>query len=405
MGEVYKARDTRLNRLVALKVLPADRVSNLERRRRFVQEAQLASALQHPNIVIIFEIDSADGIDCISMELVSGRTLDEVIPRKGLRLGETLKYAVQIADALSVAHASGIVHRDLKPGNIMITADGHVKVLDFGLAKLTQSDENSEFDETRTQRAEVRTEEGTIVGSVAYMSPEQAEGRKIDARSDIFSFGAILYEMLTGQRAFQGESKMSTLAAVLKQEPKPLSQMVEGVPRELDRLVARCLNKDLSKRAQHMSDIKLALEGLKEDSESGSLEAPTASSLKRPPGRAWQAAALALAVLILAAVGLTWHSTPQEATFEPIPLTSSPGSESYPSFSPDGSQVAFTWTGEQRDDRPGVYVKLASGGAPLRLTTDDGPHTGVAWSPDGKSIAFWASHSDGRTGIFLVPPL
>src|SRR5437667_1322190 len=259
MGEVYKALDTRLNREVALKILPAavprltaglggawrweaNPMPDPERRRRFVQEAQLASALQHPNIVTIYEINSYDGVDTISMELVRGRSLDEAIPRKGMRLGETLKYAVQIADALATAHAAGIVHRDLKPGNIMINEQGVVKVLDFGLAKLTEADpasrggEARDPDATRTERAEVKTEDGAIRGSVAYMSPEQAEGKKLDARSDIFSFGAILYEMLTGQRAFQGDSKLSMLAAVLNREPKPLSEVVEGAPRELERL-------------------------------------------------------------------------------------------------------------------------------------------------------------------------
>src|SRR2546426_698800 len=175
------------------------------------------------------------------MELVQGRALGEIIPNKGLRVAETLKYAVQLADALAAAHAAGITHRDLKPGNIMVTGQGVVKVLDFGLAKLTEMVPIGEFDETRTQIAEVKTQDGAILGSVAYMSPEQAEGKHVDARSDIFSFGAILYEMLTGQRAFQGDSKISTLAAVLKQEAKPASQVVEGVPPELDRWIARCL--------------------------------------------------------------------------------------------------------------------------------------------------------------------
>src|SRR6266478_945648 len=295
MGEVYKARDPRLNRLVALKILPTAAVQlkpdaagawrwenrpppDAEQRRRFLQEAQLASSLQHPNIVTIYEINTYDGVDTIVMELVRGRSLDEAIPRKGMRLGESLRYAVQIADALAAAHAAGIVHRDLKPGNIMITPEGAVKVLDFGLAKLAeaapQQQPPSEEDETRTQRVEVKTEDGAIRGSAPYMSPEQAEAKNIDARSDIFSFGAILYEMLTGQRAFQGESKMSTVAAVLNLEPKPIAQIVEGVPRELERLITRCLSKDLSKRAQHMADVKLAIEGLMEDSQSGALEAP-----------------------------------------------------------------------------------------------------------------------------------
>jgi Tol biopolymer transport system component/serine/threonine protein kinase len=427
MGEVYKALDTRLNRPVALKVLPADiaqlttdlagkwrweknRTPDPERRRRFVQEAQIASALQHPNIVTIYEINLYSGVDTISMELVRGRSLDAVIPRKGLRLGETLKYAVQIADALAAAHAAGVVHRDLKPGNVMITDEGVVKVLDFGLAKLTEPDPEPaaavDPDATRTELAEVKTEDGTIRGSVAYMSPEQAEGKKVDARSDIFSFGAILYEMLTGQRAFQGDSKMSTLAAVLNLEPKPLSPAVEGLPRELERLVARCLSKDLAKRSQHMADVRLALEGLKEDAESGSLETGAATAVKRAKSRVWPAVAMAACVALLSAAAFVgWRSAVPEAYFEPGPLTTLPGSENSPSFSPDGSQVTFTWPGEQPNTPLNIYVKLIGGGPPLRLTTDGGVHSSPAWSPDGKSIAYWARHTDGRQGIFLVPPL
>ena len=222
MGVVYKARDTRLKRSVAIKVLPAEQVSDPERKRRFIQEARAASALNHPNIITIHDIGSEGGIDFVVMEYVAGKTLDQLIPRKGLRLNETLKLAIQMADALAKAHSAGIIHRDLKPTNVMVTDDGLIKVLDFGLAKLTEV----ASDEGGTLTTQLQTEEGTIVGTVSYMSPEQAEGKKVDARSDIFSFGAVLYEMVTGQKAFQGESKMSTLMAVLKQEPKPISQLV-----------------------------------------------------------------------------------------------------------------------------------------------------------------------------------
>ena len=225
MGVVYKARDTHLDRLVAIKVLPAEKVADPERKRRFVQEAKAASALNHPNIITIYDIDQTDGVDFIAMEYVAGKTLDQRIPRKGLRLNETLKLAMQMADALAKAHSAGIIHRDLKPSNVMVTEDGLVKVLDFGLAKLTEV----ERDEEGTRTTLLQTEEGAIVGTVSYMSPEQAEGKKVDARSDIFSFGAVLYEMVTGQKAFQGESKMSTLMAVLKQEPKPVSQLVPAI--------------------------------------------------------------------------------------------------------------------------------------------------------------------------------
>src|SRR5262245_28035456 len=400
MGEVYKARDTRLNRLVALKVLPVDRLTHPERRRRFVQEAQLASSLQHPNIVTIYDITSDGGADAIAMELVRGRPLDEVIPREGLRVSEALKYAVQIADALAATHAIGIVHRDLKPGNIMISEQGVVKVLDFGLAKVTDAAPISELDETRTEVA--NTQDGTILGSVAYMSPEQAEGRQVDARSDIFSFGAVLYEMLTGQRAFHGDSKVSTLASVLKQEPKPVSQVIEDVSLELERLVARCLRKDLTRRSQHMVDIKLALDELKEDSESGSLNAAAGS--KRVRRRVRPAAAIFAGLAALAAASLWWQRDSPELSFDPVPLTAFPGYENDPTFSPDGSQVAFTWIGEKQVASQ-LYVKQIGGGPPLRLTPDQGNHLHPSWSSDGKWIAYWAEHEDGRRGIFLISPL
>jgi serine/threonine protein kinase len=271
MGVVWKARDTHLDRFVAVKVLPAEKLKDAERQRRFVQEAKAASALNHPNIVHIYDIAEADGSPFIAMEFVAGKTLDQTIGRKGLRVSEALRYSVQIADALEKAHAAGIVHRDLKPSNIMVTTDGLVKILDFGLAKLTEP-VRGDFAETRTVReAGPATEEGAIVGTVAYMSPEQAEGKEVDGRSDIFSFGAVLYEMITGRRAFHGDSKLSTLSAILKEEPGALPP---EIPRELERVIVRCLRKDPGRRYQHADDLKLALVELKEESDSGKLGLP-----------------------------------------------------------------------------------------------------------------------------------
>src|SRR5512137_104484 len=277
MGVVYKARDTHLDRFAALKVLPPEKVSDPDRKRRFIQEAKAASALNHPSIITIYDIDQADGVDFIAMEYVAGKTLDELIPRKGMRLSLALKYAVQIADALARAHGAGIIHRDLKPSNVMVDEHGLVKVLDFGLAKLT---------ETAGPEAETvstRTGEGAIVGTVAYMSPEQAEGKHIDARSDIFSFGSMLYELLTGQRAFRGDTRASTIASILREEPKPSSQAAEGWPREADNIVRRCLRKDPENRFQTMADLKVALSELKEESDSGVLE--TTSEAEASPRR------------------------------------------------------------------------------------------------------------------------
>ena len=211
MGVVYRARDTELDRTVAIKVLPAERVADADRKRRFLHEAKAVSALNHPNIVTIHTIVHDGGAECIVMEYVAGRTLAEAIAKKGLPLKEALRIAIEIADAMAAAHTAGIVHRDLKPSNIMVTESGRVKVLDFGLAKLVES--------SAVPGSSANTEAGKVVGTAAYMSPEQAQGQKVDARSDVFSFGCVLYEMLTGRRAFQGDSAISTLAAIIHLEP------------------------------------------------------------------------------------------------------------------------------------------------------------------------------------------
>jgi TolB-like protein/cytochrome c-type biogenesis protein CcmH/NrfG/predicted Ser/Thr protein kinase len=272
MGVVYKAEDTRLGRTVALKVLPPERVADPDRKRRFVQEARAASALNHPNIITIYDIDEVEGVHFIAMEYVDGETLDRLIAHHGLPVEKTLAYAVEMAAALAKAHSAGIVHRDLKPTNVMVTNEGLVKILDFGLAKLTEAAPAGESETVAT--AGPRTEEGMILGTVGYMSPEQAEGKPVDARSDIFSFGSVLYEMLAGRRAFHGETNVSTIAAILREEPKPLSQVSDGLPHEVERLVKRCLRKDRQHRFQHMDDVKVALEELKEESDSGELIPP-----------------------------------------------------------------------------------------------------------------------------------
>jgi eukaryotic-like serine/threonine-protein kinase len=262
MGIVYRARDERLKRSVAIKALPHGLVLDRESRKRFIQEARAASALSHPNIITIHDIPSDGSRDFIVMEYIAGQTLDWKIGRKGMKLPELLKFAIQIADALAAAHAAGIVHRDLKPGNILVSDDGRVKVLDFGLAKLTErADEAS-----RGSSSILLTEDGRIMGAAGYMSPEQAEGKPVDARSDIFSFGSLLYEMATGRRAFPGDSSLSTVAAILHREP---AAMGGGTPAELEKIIRRCLRKDLSRRAQNIGDIRNALEELRESDKPG----------------------------------------------------------------------------------------------------------------------------------------
>jgi eukaryotic-like serine/threonine-protein kinase len=400
MGVVYKARDTHLDRLVAVKVLPAEKVADPERKQRFVKEAKAASSLNHPNIITIYDIGQAEGVDFISMECVNGKTLDQLIPQRGMRLNEALKCAVQIADALARAHSAGIVHRDLKPGNIMVNEHGLVKVLDFGLAKLTEATPTSEDDATRTMRP--TTEEGKIVGTVAYMSPEQAEGKKVDARSDIFSFGSVLYEMVTGGQAFHGDTKASTLAAILKDNPRPASQLVDGLPREVERLISRCLQKEVNRRSQHMDDIKLALEELKEESDSGVLATTAVSRPKSRRRLAWSLSVVG--ALLIVTVGVWLVRSKNEVPEVPlaVPLTSYPGSEDGPSFSPDGTQVAFAWDGEKQDNWD-IYVKQIGIEPPYRLTNDPARDYSPAWSPDGRQIAFLRDLSTGKTAIMLIP--
>jgi len=339
MGEVYKARDGRLDRFVALKVLATATLQDPERKRRFVQEARAASALNHPSIVTIYDIGNDDGVDYLAMEMIPGKPFDQLIPRNGLALGEILRYGAQIADALSKAHAAGIVHRDLKPANVMVTPEGLVKVLDFGLAKLVEHG----APEDSATRSMALTDKGTIMGTAAYMSPEQAEARPTDCRSDIFSLGAMLYEMATGQHAFHGASQMATLSAVLRDEPKPISQLTTGLPQELSRIISRCLRKDPDKRFQHAADVRVALEELKEESQSGDLPSPDAP---RSAIRNWWRWAAAFALLAAGGmagyfiIGKVGRGT-GEKMLAPAPLTSYPGEQIAPSFSPDGNQVAF----------------------------------------------------------------
>ena len=396
MGVVWKARDTHLDRLVALKVLQASKVADPDRKRRFVQEAKSASALNHPNIITIHDISHADGADFIVMEYVRGKPLDQLIPRNGLRIADALKYAIRIADALAKAHAAGIVHRDLKPANVMVNEEGVLKVLDFGLAKLTDAAGTSGDEATQTM---CKTGEGTIVGTVYYMSPEQAEGKTVDARSDIFSFGAVLYEMVTGRRAFQGDSKMSILAAILDKEPQAVSAISDDVPRDLEKIINRCLKKDARRRFQHMDDLKVALEELEEEKDSGRMPVPPVP--RRTGVKSW-AAALGAAVAVAAAAawwGASYGGRPMSAIGPVKPLTTYAGREIEPALSPDGNQIAFAWNGPNQDNFD-IYVRLVDGGSALRLTSDPAADHSPVWSPDGHHLAFIREN-----GIYLVPAL
>jgi len=398
MGVVYKAEDSHLKRFVALKVLPPEKVADPKRKHRFVQEARSASALNHPNIVTVHDIDQADGVDFIAMEYVEGKTLDELIGRKGLKLNEALKYAIQIADALAKAHAAGIVHRDLKPGNVMVTSEGRVKVLDFGLAKLTEPASVSSEDSTLTERPS--TETGLIVGTFSYMSPEQAEGKKVDARSDIFSFGSLLYEMLTGRRPFRRDTPALTVAAILHMEPPPLPA---GMPHDLEKVITRCLRKDIERRAQHMGDVKLALEELKEESDSGTLSAVTGT----PPTRRRLPHIListAAALALIAVAAIWWQSRQRSgpAQLKISRLTFDQGLTAEPAISPDGKLAAYS-SDRGGDDGRNIWVQQIAGGQPLRLTTSPALDRMPSFSPDGSRIVFQSTRDGG--GIYIVNAL
>ena len=406
MGEVYRARDTRLGREVAIKVLPAERMADEGRKRRFVQEARAASALNHPSIVTIYEIESAEGVDFIVMEYVAGQTLDGLIPKHGLSPGEALRLAIPIADALACAHAHGIVHRDLKPANVIVTREGVVKVLDFGLAKLV-ADETDDTGETLTTASGlgVLTHPGTITGTAAYMSPEQATGGKADARSDIFSFGVVLYEMVTGRRAFVGKTVSETLTAVVRDQPQPPRELAPGIPEALERLILLCLRKEPDRRLQHVSDVKVELLEVKEAADSGSaVSAAQPMARTRPWLRraAWgAAAALLLAVASLAVQRL---SRPQLPAPTVVQLTTERRAGAG-SFSPDGAQVVFQSLGE-RGDNLDLWLRIVGQVESRQLTTDPATDQFPAWSPDGTRIAFTRSGAVPFVGtIHLVSPL
>ncbi|MFN7992737.1 MAG: protein kinase [Bryobacteraceae bacterium] len=387
MGAVYRAYDTQLCRQVALKILPAEHFADRESRRRLMREARAASALNHPNIVSIHEIGSERGVNFIAMEFIGGTNLDEVIPAKGLPLDKALDYAVQIAAGLAKAHAVGVIHRDVKPGNIMLTPDGLVKLLDFGLARRVHVE----------QEESTRTMEGGIAGTPAYMSPEQAEGKAVDTRSDVFAFGVVLYQMLSGQPAFKGNSTASILAAVLQGHPEPLGAKV---PRELEKIVARCLRKDPERRFQHIDDMKVELEDL---------QAKLAAQDSKPhPIRSqlglWAAGIVAAALLVTAVLIWQWREGASPEDVKAVALTSYPGRTGAPSFSPDGNKVAFVWNGT-REDNFDIYAKqIGTAGPPLRLTTDSAWDDFPAWSPDDRWIAFERAQND-KWAIMLIPPL
>jgi serine/threonine protein kinase/Tol biopolymer transport system component len=424
MGVVYKAEDTRLHRAVGLKFLPPDMLHDSAALERFRREAQAASALNHPNICTIHDIGEHNGQQFIVMEFLDGQTLKHRITRKPLPLDEMLELSIQTADALSAAHAQGIIHRDIKPANLFVTKLGNAKILDFGLAKLVPLGSSGAASQMPTATAgELLTSPGATMGTIAYMSPEQARGEELDVRTDLFSFGAVLYEMATGRMAFPGKNAAVIHDAILNRAPTKLARVNPDLPPELERIVNKALEKGRKLRYQSAADIRTDLQRLKRDTESAKIPAASAENgvgkklgLVWIAGRGWKIGIAVGSVILLIASGLlffpiarhwllslfTHQSQPQP--LEAVPLTALPGQEISPSFSPDGSQVAFGWDGETNGAGFDLYVKVIGTDKPLRLTNHPALWLGVAWSPDGRNIAVHRLATE-EPGIFLVPAL
>jgi len=404
MGEVYRARDKSLGREVALKLLPEQLASDPDRLRRFEQEARAAAALNHPNIVAVYRFGTQNGnTPYLVTELLQGQTLRERLKQGPILVRKTVDYAVQIARGLAAAHDHGIVHRDLKPENIFLTRDGLVKILDFGLAKL-KAPEGPEMQSTIA--APGSTEPGMVLGTVGYMSPEQVRGLVADHRSDIFSLGTILYEMLSGNRAFQGTTSADTMSAILREEPAELSSAVRNLPPALARIVHRCLEKDPAERFQSARDLAFNLELLTRDDEgSGSAVALPAKKLSR---RRFPVFVIA-AVLVAGGLGFLaarWLRPSPRASAPVVlrRLTDFVGVEEFPAMSPDGKSVAFTAdVGGMRH----VWVRLLAGGMPLQITRDDNDHQSPRWSPDSASLIYYAPSREpnGLGTIWEIPAL
>src|SRR5467141_392311 len=404
MGEVYRARDTKLGRDVALKILLPSFAAHADRVARFKREAQLLASLNHPHIGAIYGFEDANNVPALVLELVEGDTLYDRVHRSPLPLTEALAFAQQIADALDAAHRAGIIHRDLKPSNIKITPDGVVKVLDFGLAKALAA-EGSSSDMSKSPTITVgATIMGAILGTAAYMSPEQARGQPVDKRTDIWAFGCVLFDMLTGTSAFGRETITDTIVAVVGVEPDWKS-LPADTPVSIRRLLTRCLEKDARRRLHDIADARIEIED--------AVATPAEPAPGPTPQRRSRLALPAMSLGIATALVLLWvardrfgrtaaRSSPPDIRV--TRLTDLPGLEESPAISPDGKSVAFTaGVGGKRQ----IFVQLIAGGAPLQITRDTVDHELPRWSPDSSSILYFSPAVSGAVqgSIWEMPAL
>ncbi|HEX5735522.1 MAG TPA: protein kinase [Blastocatellia bacterium] len=408
MGEVYLAEDSRLGRKVALKLLPAEFTKDPERVSRFEREARSASTLNHPNIITIYEIGKVDDTHFIATEYIDGQTLRHRITGGRINSKESLDIGIQISSALAEAHAAGIVHRDIKPENIMLRPDGYVKVLDFGLAKLTEHKSSEVSQESLT----ARTESGRVMGTVNYMSPEQALGQALDQRTDIFSLGVVLYEMVTGTHPFKSGSVAATFDAILNRAPVPLSDSDPGLHVELDRIIMRSLEKDREHRYQTASDLRAELKRLGRDTDSSLAVAAVKSSTSRRLQQIKRTVSMKqglIALVILAVAAIAWLlvlTLSREVEQKPdtpiissaLPVTDAAGEECFPNLSPDGKSLVYVSEASGNLD---IYHLRVGGKNSVNLTSDSvSDDTHPAYSPDGELIAFRSEREGG--GIFIM---
>ena len=397
MGEVYRATDTRLDRIVAIKVLPEHLASDPQRRERFEREAKAVSSLNHPHICTLHDVGEQDGTHYLVMELVEGDTLAARLEKGRLPLDQALEYAIQIADALDKAHRQGIVHRDLKPGNIMLTKSG-VKLLDFGLAKLKgDAGPASAFSQMPTQDAsKPLTQEGTILGTLQYMAPEQLEGNEADARTDIFAFGAVVYEMVTGKKAFEGKSQASVIAAILEREPPPPSELQPMTPPALDHMVQRCFAKDGDERWQTAYD---AMRELKWIGQTGSRKMDRVPVVQASNRLAWilmAVGSLALAVAIAYLYRAPTDDLPIQFQVSPPAATTIASGTAILAVSPNVQHLAFIAI--DASGNRSLWVRDIGSVGARSLPGTEGAN-GPFWSPDSRFIAFYAQGQLNKTSI------